>query len=283
MKLHILETGKFKLDGGAMFGVVPKRMWNKMNPADDENLCTWQLRCLLIEEQNRKILIDTGAGSKQDEKFRSHFYPHDIKPFDVLLGQIGLTTDDITDVILTHFHFDHVGGALIYDKKGDLTPQFPNAIYWSNAVHYEWAYHTNAREAASFLKENFVPLKEMGLMQFLDVEEGINLTDNISISFVNGHTEAMMIPYIKLPSGNSLVYCADLIPSHHHVPLPYIMAYDMKPLECLKEKQILHERATDGSHYLFFEHDLDVACGNIKKLPSGKVVFDQAVLLEDIL
>ncbi len=283
MKLHILETGKFKLDGGAMFGVVPKRMWNKLNPSDADNLCTWQMRCLLVEDGDRKILIDTGVGNKQDSRFKSHFYPHDEITFDDALSQIGLSRTDITDVLLTHFHFDHVGGALELNLEGKVVPTFPNATYWTNEVHYEWAYHPNAREAASFLKENFVPLKDMGILKMMDVQEGISFSDNISLSFVYGHTEAMMIPYITLPSGNTLVYCADLIPSHHHVQLPYIMAYDMKPLESLKEKQILHERATDGKHFLFFEHDLDVACGSIIKNESGRVVFGNSVELSSII
>lgn len=283
MKLHILEIGKFKLDGGAMFGVVPKSMWNKLNPADDNNMCTWQLRCLLVEEGNRKILIDTGAGSKQGEKFKNHFYPHDEETFETALGRIGMTCEDITDVFLTHFHFDHVGGALQFNSKGEIVPVFPNAVYWSNEIHYKWAYDANAREAASFLKENFVPLKEQGILRFLDVQEGIAFSDNISVSFVNGHTEAMMLPYISLPSGNTLVYCADLIPSHNHVSMPYVMAYDMKPLETLKEKQALYEKATDGRHFLFFEHDLDVACGSVKINDKGRVAFDREVLLNQII
>jgi glyoxylase-like metal-dependent hydrolase (beta-lactamase superfamily II) len=283
MKLHILETGKFKLDGGAMFGVVPKRMWNKLNPADEDNLCTWQMRCLLVEDGDRKILIDTGVGNKQDSKFKSHFYPHDEVIFDDALANIGLKSSDITDVFITHFHFDHVGGALKLNSKGNVEPAFGNATYWTNEIHYNWAYHPNAREAASFLKENFVPLKEMGILKMLDVQNGIKFTENISIDFVYGHTEAMMIPYIKCPSGNTIIYCADLIPSHHHVPLPYIMAYDMKPFEALKEKQTLHEKATDGKHFLFFEHDLNVACGNIIKNENGRVVFGDSVDITSII
>ncbi len=283
MKLHILETGKFKLDGGAMFGVVPKRMWQKMHPADDDNLCTWQMRCLLAEDGNRKILIDTGVGTKQDDRFRSHFYPHDDIDFTQSLAQIGLTTEDITDVFLTHFHFDHVGGALKRDAKGAIVPVFPNATYWSNEVHYNWALNPNAREAASFLKENFVPMREQGILQMIDIQEGIKFSDNISLSFVYGHTEAMMLPYISLPSGNTLIYCADLIPSHHHIQMPYVMAYDLRPLETMREKKVLHEVATDGKHFLFFEHDLDVACGYLTKNENGRVVFGGEVNIADII
>lgn len=283
MKLHVLETGKFKLDGGAMFGVVPKRMWQKMHPADDDNLCTWQMRCLLVEDGNRKILIDTGVGSKQDDRFRSHFYPHDDINFTESLAKIGLTTEDITDVFLTHFHFDHVGGALKRDAQGAIVPVFPNATYWSNEVHYNWALNPNAREAASFLKENFVPMRDQGILQMIDVQEGIKFSDNISLSFVYGHTEAMMLPYISLPSGNTLIYCADLIPSHHHIQMPYVMAYDLRPLETMKEKKVLHDVATDGKHFLFFEHDLDVACGFLTKNENGRVVFGGEVNIADII
>lgn len=283
MKLHVLETGKFKLDGGAMFGVVPKRMWQKMHPADEDNLCTWQMRCLLVEDGNRKILIDTGVGSKQDDRFRSHFYPHDDIDFTESLAKIGLTTEDITDVFLTHFHFDHVGGALKRDAQGAIVPVFPNATYWSNEVHYNWALNPNARESASFLKENFVPMRDQGILQMIDVQEGIKFSDNISLSFVYGHTEAMMLPYISLPSGNTLIYCADLIPSHHHIQMPYVMAYDLRPLETMKEKKILHDVATDGKHFLFFEHDLDVACGFLTKNENGRVVFGGEVNIADII
>ncbi len=283
MKLHVLETGKFKLDGGAMFGVVPKRMWQKMHPADEDNLCTWQMRCLLVEDGNRKILIDTGVGSKQDDRFRSHFYPHDDIDFTESLAKIGLTTEDITDVFLTHFHFDHVGGALKRDAQGAIVPVFPNATYWSNEVHYNWALNPNAREAASFLKENFVPMRDQGILQMIDVQEGIKFSDNISLSFVYGHTEAMMLPYISLPSGNTLIYCADLIPSHHHIQMPYVMAYDLRPLETMKEKKVLHDVATDGKHFLFFEHDLDVACGFLTKNENGRVVFGGEVNIADII
>lgn len=282
MKLHILNTGKFKLDGGAMFGVVPKRMWQKLHPADEENLCTWSLRCLLIEEVNRKILIDTGVGKKQDEKFRKHFYPHDDQSFDTLLSPLGLGVEDITDVLITHFHFDHVGGAVSMDSSGRLYPTFPNAVYWSNEAHYEWAHHPNARESASFLKENFVPLREQGVLKFIDIEQGVRFNDFITLRFVYGHTHAMMVPFIELPSGNTLIYAADLLPSRHHIPMPYIMSYDVRPLETLKEKAELYEMMTDR-HYLFFEHDYDVACGSLSKSDGGRFAFGQVMYVEDLI
>ena len=172
---------------------------------------------------------------------------------------------------------------MVKDAREKVVPQFPNAKYWTNKVHYDWAYNSNPREAASFIKENFVPLNDMGLLHFIDVEEDIKFSDSIQLSFVNGHTEAMMIPYIKLPSGNTLIYCADLIPSHHHVHLPFIMAYDMKPLDVLKEKQKLHDIATDNKHFLFFEHDLNIACGPIKRNERGRVIFDKEINLQSIL
>lgn len=283
MKLHVLQTGKFKLDGGAMFGVVPKRLWSKLNPADEENLCTWSLRCLLIEDGNQKILIDTGVGHKQDDRFRKHFYPHDTSEFSDLLADIGLTENDITDVIITHFHFDHVGGAIKYDEKGNLVPTFPNAKYWSNKAHYDWAVKPNAREAASFLAENFVPLLENGVLHFLDIEQGVTFNQNIYIDFVYGHTEAMMIPFIKLPNGKTLVYCADLLPSHHHIPMPYVMAYDIRPLDTLREKQSFFEKVSDNQHVLFFEHDPVLACGTVTMSEHGKFIFGGEVKPEDLL
>jgi glyoxylase-like metal-dependent hydrolase (beta-lactamase superfamily II) len=258
-------------------------MWSKMEPCDAENMITLQTRCLLVVEGSRNILIDTGVGNKQEEKFRKHFYPHDEQTFQGALSQIGLRPEDITDVILTHFHFDHVGGALALDAKGNCVPAFPNATYWTNEKHYRWAYDPNAREAASFLKENFVPLKEMGMLRFIDVEPGVKFSDTITIDFVYGHTEAMMLPHIQLPTGNTLVYCADLIPYRHHIPLPYIMSYDVRPLETLKEKQAFIEKVSDGRHYLFFEHDPSVACGTLLMSDTGKASFGQEVRLEEII
>ncbi len=282
MKVHSIDTGRFKLDGGAMFGVVPKRMWHKLHPADEENMIVLQARCLLVDEGNRKILIDTGMGSKQDEKFRGHFYPHDIVGFDESLAAAGFTREDITDVLITHFHFDHVGGALAYDASGHIIPTFPNATYWTNEKHYNWAYSPNAREAASFLKENFVPLKEHGVLRYVDVAQGVRFSASIRLDFVFGHTEAMMIPYIDLPSGKTLVYVADLLPFHHHVPMPYVMSYDVRPLETMREKATLFEKTCNETHVLFFEHDPFLTCGKLVKNDAGKVIFGGEVRLEEI-
>lgn len=282
MKVYSIDTGRFKLDGGAMFGVVPKRMWNKLHPSDEENMITLQARCLLVDEGKRRILIDTGMGSKQDAKFRGHFYPHDTVGFDESLAEHGFSREDITDVLITHFHFDHVGGALEFDSAGNIIPTFPNATYWSNQLHYNWAYTPNSREAASFLKENFVPLKEQGVLRFIDVEQGVLFSESIRLDFVFGHTEAMMIPYISLPSGKTLVYVADLLPFHHHIPMPYVMSYDVRPLETMKEKGTLFEKTTDGQHVLFFEHDPFLACGTVVKNEAGKVIFGREVTLEEL-
>lgn len=283
MKLTVLNTGRFKLDGGAMFGVVPKRMWSKMHPADENNLCTWSMRCLLIEEGNQIILIDTGIGDKQDDKFRQHFFPHDCYNFDDLLYPLGLNTGDITDVIITHFHFDHVGGAVRRDESDRLIPTFENARYWSNQKHYDWANQPNPREAASFLKENFNPLLEHGVLHFLDTVNGIDFNDFIKLSFVYGHTEAMMIPYITTPSGNVIVYGADLLPSHHHIGLPYVMSYDVRPLETMKEKESLLSTCAAGQYFVFYEHDNDLALSSIHKNELGRFTFGETADLQELI
>lgn len=279
MKLHIIETGKFKLDGGAMFGVVPKSLWQRLNQPDENNMCTWSMRCLLVEEGDRKILIDTGLGTKQDEKFRSHFYPHGD---DSLLGSLnnaGFKAEDITDVFLTHLHFDHVGGAVTRDKKNNLVPSFPNATYWSNEKHWNWALNPNAREKASFLKENIVPLQDHNVLRFIDVEDGVKFTDSISIDFAYGHTEALMVPYIKLDNDKTLVYTADLLPSHCHIGMPYVMGYDIRPLVTLQEKALLYEKTVNTNHMIFFEHDKDIACAELIKNDRGRVVFGKEIKL----
>lgn len=268
MNLHVLNTGYFKLDGGAMFGVVPKSIWNKLNPADDKNLCTWAMRCLLVEDQNRLILVDTGIGDKQDDKFFGHYHLSDIKPIPELLRPLGYTPDDITDVFLTHLHFDHCGGAVSRNSKNELIPAFRNARYWSNQKHWEWAVNPNEREKASFLKENILPIQESGKLNLLEVKDDVQFTDNISVRFVHGHTEAMMLPQIQYKN-RTLVYMADLLPSTGHIPIPYVMAYDMFPLTTLKEKKVFLEDALQKNHILFFEHDPVTECCELERTDKG--------------
>jgi len=282
MKLHIIETGKFKLDGGAMFGVVPKSMWQKLNEPDDNNMCTWSMRCLLIEDGERKILIDTGLGDKQNAKFRSHFHPHGEDSLSQSLANAGFSFEDITDVFLTHLHFDHVGGAIFRNEKEELLPTFPNATYWTNEKHLAWALDPNPRERASFLTENIQPLIDHDVLKYIDIENGVSFTENISIDFVNGHTEALMVPYINLGNGNTLVYTADLLPSHCHIGMPYVMGYDIRPLDTLKEKKELYEKVVNTNHFIFFEHDKDIACAELTKNDRGRVVFKNSVDLNTI-
>lgn len=275
MKLYTINTGYFKLDGGAMFGVVPKAIWNKINPADENNMCNWAMRCLLIEDGNRLILIDNGIGNKQDAKFFSYYYLHGEATLDSALQQYGFSKDDVTDVFLTHLHFDHCGGSII--REGDkLVPAFKNAIYWSNEKHWLWATHPNDREKASFLKENILPIQESGQLQYVatpppsdnDILPAISFTDNISLRFVNGHTEAMMLPQIKYKD-QTIVYMADLLPSAGHIPIPYVMAYDMFPLSTLKEKKSFLTEALANNYILFFEHDAQIECGNLQQTEKG--------------
>lgn len=282
MKVSIIDTGLFKLDGGAMFGVVPKSMWQNINVPDENNMCTWTMRCLLVEDGERKILIDTGLGNKQDEKFRSHFYPHGEGDLIQSVLSSGLNVEEVTDVILTHFHFDHVGGAVRKDKDGNLLPTFPNATYWTNALHYDWAYQANPREKASFLKENFVPLKEQGILKNIDVEQGVSFSDSINIRFAYGHTEAMMMPEITLENGKKIIFAADLIPSYGHIGLPYVMSYDIRPLVTMEERAALYEYMEDG-HYIFFEHDHVNQCASVKRNNRGRVVIDELLELKDII
>ncbi|NND32873.1 MAG: MBL fold metallo-hydrolase [Saprospiraceae bacterium] len=269
MKLTSVEAGRFMLDGGAMFGVVPKRLWNKLNPADADNMCSWTMRSLLIETNGRKILVDCGIGFKQGEKFRSHFYPHGTE-LDTSLEQVGVRPEEITDVFITHFHFDHVGGALMLDTAGKITPTFPNAIYWSNEVHYKYASDPNARERASFLKENFLPLQEQGYLRFIDNQaDDVEWMPGIKVRFVHGHTAAQMLLLIE-SAETTTVFCADLIPSAWHIPLPYIMAYDMQPMLTLEEKERLLHEAISENWTLFFEHDPVTEQGYVELDQRGK-------------
>lgn len=279
MKLHTIDTGFFKLDGGAMFGVVPKTIWTKTNPADANNLCTWAMRCLLVEDGKRLTLIDTGIGNKQDEKFFSHYYLHGTATMDSSLAALGFHRDNITDVFLTHLHFDHVGGAVLRD--GDkLLPAFKNAVYWSNPQHWDWAVNPNEREKASFLKENILPIQQSGQLQFVDSTDGIKFTENFHIRFVYGHTDAMMLPLINYKD-KKILYMADLLPSVGHLPLPYVMAYDMFPLKTLGEKKLFLNEAVDQEYILYFEHDPVNECCTLQQTERGPRL-KEAFKLSDI-
>jgi glyoxylase-like metal-dependent hydrolase (beta-lactamase superfamily II) len=260
MRLHELNTGYFKLDGGAMFGVVPKGIWNKLNPADEKNLCTWAMRCMLIEDGDRLILIDTGIGNKQSEKFFGYYYLHDMLTLESALKLKGFGVDDVTDVFLTHLHFDHVGGAVQYNASKDrLEPVFKNAKYWSNKQHWDWAtVDPNPREKASFLKENILPIQESGQLHFIEQNSSEILTQSplpgIEVFFANGHTEAQMIPVIQ--NGNTkVVFGADLIPSAYHIPQAYVMGYDMRPLQTIADKNSLFPLIHQNNWQIFLEHD----------------------------
>ena len=254
MKLHTINTGLFKLDGGAMHGVVPKSMWNKVNPADENNMCSWAMRCLLVEDENRLILIDTGMGNKQDEKFFRFFQPHGEDTLQKSIESAGFHADEITDVFLTHLHFDHCGGAIQRDGE-KLLPAFKNATYWSTQTHWDSALKPNMREKASFLKENILPIQESGQLRFIERKDGISFTDNIKVFFMQGHTDDMMLPLIDYKD-TSILYCADLVPSLAHLSLPWVMGYDMRPLDTLNEKERMFKQAIDHNWLLFFEHDL---------------------------
>ena len=278
MQIHAIETGKFKLDGGAMFGVVPKTMWSKLNPPDENNMCTWAMRCLLIEKGNRLILIDTGMGTKQDDKFRSHFHPHGEENLVSSIKKAGYGVDQVTDVILTHLHFDHCGGAVM--RQGDsLRPQFENANYWSHKDHWEWALIPNEREKASFLKENILPIQESGKLNFLTKDSFQDM--GISFDFVFGHTEAMTIPYIDY-NGRTIVFAADLMPSSFHIPMPYVMAYDIRPLSTLSEREILYTKVLEKNAFIFFEHDPNNELGTLKRNESGRIVLDQLIKVDEL-
>ena len=273
MKLHTINTGYFKLDGGAMFGVVPKSIWNKLNPADSNNLCNWALRCLLVEYGDRLVLIDNGIGNKQDEKFFGHYYLNGDDSLEKSLREKGFSMDDITDVFLTHLHFDHCGGSIQWNAgKTGYEPAFKNATYWSNEQHWEWATKPNSREKASFLKENILPISESG--QLKHTVDGAELFPGFKIKFVHGHTGAMMIPHIRY-NHQTLVYMADLLPSIGHIPVPYVMAYDVRPLISLDEKAQFVKEAVENNYILFFEHDPVHECCSVKEM-EGKIRMDEA-------
>jgi glyoxylase-like metal-dependent hydrolase (beta-lactamase superfamily II) len=273
----------FKLDGGAMFGVVPKKLWHKLNPPDENNMCTWSMKCLLLEVGEKKILFDTGMGIKQGEKFRSHFEPHG--PFDLFssLQQLNISKEDITDVFLTHYHFDHVGGAVSKEEDGRLSPAFPNATFWSNQAHIDWATEPNARERASFLKENFVPLQEAGVIRTLEAKEEMeSWTNEVDVLYVNGHTEKMMIPHIRI-NGRTVVFCADLLPSAGHLGMPYVMSYDIRPLVTLEEKGKFLKKAVENNYILYLEHDPVIECIEIGLNEKGRFAITNSGSLAELL
>jgi len=270
MKIYPLNTGNFKLDGGAMFGVVPKSLWSRTNPPDENNMCSWSMRCMLIEDGDRLMLIDTGIGDKQSEKFFSYYY---LFGDDSLIGNIkklGFTPDDITDVFLTHLHFDHCGGAIQQIGENRYAPVFKNAHFWSTEKHWKWATEPNAREKASFLKENILPIEETGQLKFVSRNGDFtkDVFNNIDMLFVDGHTESQMIPHIKY-KGKTLVFMADLLPSVGHIPLPYVMGYDTRPLKTLSEKEKFLKKAADEEYILFLEHDHINECCTLQNTEKG--------------
>ena len=258
MKLHIIETGYFKLDGGAMFGVVPKTLWSRTNPADSMNRIDLAARSLLIEDGNRLILIDAGMGNKQEDRFFRHFGLYGNDSLDESIKKAGFARTDITDVFLTHLHFDHCGGAVRWNEnKTAYELSFPNARYWSNKQHWEWAVNPNEREKASFLSENMIPIQKSGQLCFIETPKTSFASDcglGFGVLFVNGHTEKQMIPHISY-RGKTLVFMADLLPTAGHLPLPYIMGYDVRPLQTLEEKKRFLIRAADENFVLFMQHD----------------------------
>jgi len=267
MNLHSIETGFFKLDGGAMFGVVPKVLWERTNPADEKNLCTWAMRCLLIEDGDRLILIDNGIGNKQDAKFFSHYYLHGEASLDSSLKQAGFSPSDVTDMFLTHLHFDHCGGGVDYvDNKERLALHFPNARYWSHSDHWRWATQPNPREKASFLKENILAMEESGHLHFVDPSKDNSLP--FEIITADGHTDKQMLPKISY-KGRTLVFMADLLPSVGHIPLPYVMGYDTRPLLTLQEKEGFLREAAENDYVLFLEHDSVNECCTVQMTEKG--------------
>jgi glyoxylase-like metal-dependent hydrolase (beta-lactamase superfamily II) len=279
MKLHVINAGFFKLDGGAMFGVVPKSIWKKLNPPDENNLCEWAMRCLLIENGNRRILIDNGIGDKQDEKFFSYYYLRGETNISVALNAAGFSKNDITDMFLTHLHFDHCGGG-VTGTNGKYETTFGNARYWSNADHWTWATQPNAREKASFVKENIFPMKESGQLNFIELDKPSPFSE-FDIMTASGHTDKMMIPMIRYKD-KTVCFVSDLLPSVGHIPLPYVMGYDTRPLLTLEEKERFLNEAADKQYVLFFEHDPVNECCTVKRTEKG-VRLDQTFKLNDIL
>ena len=279
MKLFKIETGNLMLDGGAMFGVVPKSLWNKVYPETADNMCNWAMRCLLFDNGKNVVLVDTGMGNKQTERFFSHYSPNGEATLETSLRKAGYTFEQITDVVLTHLHFDHVGGAVKTDSDGKYKVTFPNAKYYVSKSHWELALNPNRRERASFLKENILPIKESGNLIFIE-EEGEHI-ENIEFLIFNGHTEGQIIPVINF-NGKKIAFCGDLFPATAHIPMPYIMAYDTKPLITLQDKERFFDFALKNNLTLFFEHDIFNECCSLKKTDKG-IEVDKKFKLEEFI
>ena len=279
MELFTVDTGFFKLDGGAMFGVVPKTIWSRTNPSDENNLCPWAMRCLLVSDGNRLVLIDNGIGDKQDARFFSHYYLHGEATLAKSLQQLGVHPTDITDVFLTHLHFDHCGGSVKYGSHGQYELTFPRATYWTNEDHWNWATVPNPREKASFLEENILPLQEHGVLNYLDLGTK-SLFPGVDFLTMDGHTDKQMLPKMQY-KGHTLVFMADLLPSVGHIPLPYVMGYDTRPLLTLQEKQEFLEIAARDQYVLFLEHDSVHECCTVKMTEKG-VRVDQTFRLDEL-
>ncbi len=280
MKLYPIETGNLKLDGGAMFGVVPKVMWQKAYPADENNLCNWAMRCLLVVDGERKILIDNGIGNKQDEKWLKHYYLNGNDTLEASLAKVDVTPEDITDVVLTHMHFDHCGGSVKWnDDNTGYELAFPNATYWTSKKQYEWATNPNRREKASFLKENIGPIEASGKLKLIE-DEG-EFIPNIKFKLYNGHTDGQVIPHINV-DGKTVVFMADLLPATAHIPMPWIMAYDTRPLLTLKDKERFFKEAVENNYILFFEHDLYNEACSLQDTPKG-VRVDKSGRLDEFI
>lgn len=278
MNLYTINTGNLKLDGGAMFGVVPKVIWGKLYPADENNLCNWSMRCLLIESDDRKVLVDCGIGDKQSEKFLANYYLNGDDSLDKSLAAIGLTVDDITHVILTHLHFDHCGGAVRWNvDRTDYVPTFKKATYITSKAQWEWATNPNNREKASFLKENILPIMEKGKIDLIDSD--CELFPGISIRIFDGHTDGQVIPFVRY-NGKTIVYMGDLLPSSAHIPLPFVMSYDIRPLITLKEKEAFMKEAAQNGYILFFEHDLYRECCSVQETDKGVRMKDSFALAD---
>lgn len=276
MPLKTLDTGFFKLDGGAMFGVVPKPLWSKLNPADELNRCTWAMRCLLYESGDRLLLVDTGIGDKQDAKFFGHYDLHGEASLQTSIQRAGYSADDVTDVLLTHLHFDHVGGAV--RRVGEqLIPVFPKATYWTHPAHWQWAINPNPREKASFLRENILPLQESGQLQFLT--ENPFPFAGLALIYVDGHTEKMALPVFTI-NNRTVAFMADLIPSSAHVPLPYVMSYDVRPLLTMDEKVQLLHRAASENWILVFEHDPVTEAATVEMTEKGVRIREKGALVD---